>query len=50
MIGDGAPKGTYSAHEVGHAWSRLIPGKRYRIIKPFKDFDGDEHPIGETWT
>ncbi|HMD54883.1 MAG TPA: hypothetical protein VKJ65_10070 [Phycisphaerae bacterium] len=28
---------------------RLIRGERYRIIKPFVDADGDEHPIGEEW-
>ncbi len=49
MIGDGAPKGTYSAHGVGHDWLHLVPGKRYRVIKAFKDFDRQDHPVGETW-
>ena len=26
------------------------PGKRYRVIKAFKDFDRQDHPIGEEWT
>lgn len=50
MIGDGAPKGTYSAHGVGHDWQHLVAGKRYRVIKAFKDFDRQDHPIGEEWT
>ena len=28
----------------------LKVGRRYRVIKEFRDYDGDEHPIGETWT
>lgn len=49
MNGPGAPKGTYTNHGVGHAWRHLERGKRYRVIKGFKDFDGEEHPIGEEW-
>ncbi len=29
--------------------TRLVRGERYRVIKPFRDADGDEHPIGEEW-
>lgn len=50
MIGDGSPKGTYTNHGVGHGFHHMQPGKRYRVIKPFKDFDGQEHPAGEEWT
>ena len=50
MIGDGAPKGTYSASGVGHDWLHPVAGKRYRVIKAFKDFDRQDHPVGETWT
>ena len=28
----------------------LEAGRRYRVIKNFRDYDGDEHPIGEMWT
>jgi hypothetical protein len=28
----------------------LQQGRRYRVIEPFIDFDGQLHPIGETWT
>ncbi|HEX5106656.1 MAG TPA: hypothetical protein VFV87_22705 [Pirellulaceae bacterium] len=27
----------------------LIRGHRYRVVKEFKDEDGDLHPIGEDW-
>jgi hypothetical protein len=50
MIGDGSPKGTYTSHGVGHGFHHMTAGKRYRVIKPFKDFDGQEHPVGEEWT
>ncbi len=50
MIGDGAPQGAYSARGVGHGFAHLVPGKRYGVIKPFKDFDREDHPVGETWT
>lgn len=28
----------------------LIPTQAYRVIKPFTDYDGIVHGIGETWT
>lgn len=28
----------------------LIPGQEYLVIKPFTDFDGILHGIGEIWT
>jgi hypothetical protein len=27
----------------------MIPGKRYRVIKPFTDYDGSLHATGESW-
>ena len=50
MIGPGAPKGTYSGRGVGHGFGHLVPGKRYRVVKAFTDFDREEHPVGEEWT
>ena len=50
MIDNGAPKGTYTNHGVGHGFAHMTPGKRYRVVKPFKDFDGQVHPVGEEWT
>lgn len=29
--------------------TRLVRGERYRVIRPFADADGDEHPLGEEW-
>jgi len=29
--------------------AELIPGRTYRVIKAFKDFDRIIHPVGETW-
>jgi hypothetical protein len=28
----------------------LLSGQKYKVIKPFTDYDRDIHPIGETWT
>ena len=28
----------------------LNPGKTYRVITEFTDYDGLPHPVGETWT
>jgi hypothetical protein len=28
----------------------LISGRKYRVVKPFTDFDHQVHPIGESWT
>ena len=27
----------------------MLPGKRYRVVKAFTDFDRQEHPVGEEW-
>jgi hypothetical protein len=27
----------------------LVPGKTYHVIKPFTDYDGTVHPVGESW-
>lgn len=27
----------------------LTPGKKYRVLAAFVDYDGIPHPIGETW-
>ena len=28
----------------------LTPGKTYRLVAAFVDYDGIPHPIGESWT
>ena len=45
----GSPKGTYSSRGVGHGYAHMVPGKRYRVVKEFVDFDHQVHPVGETW-
>jgi hypothetical protein len=46
---DGSPKGTYTDRGIGGSYEHLLPGKRYRVVKEFKDFDRDLHPVGEEW-
>ncbi len=46
----GSPKGTYSSRGVGHGYAHMVPGKRYRVVKAFTDFDRQVHPVGEEWT
>lgn len=46
----GSPRGAYTRHGVGCGFAHLEPGKRYRVIKAFRDFDGRDHPVGEEWT
>jgi hypothetical protein len=31
------------------AGSQLIPGKTYRVIREFEDYDGLPHAVGEMW-
>jgi hypothetical protein len=50
VIGEGFPKGTYTSHGVGHGFAHLLPGKRYRVVKAFTDFDREVHAVGEEWT
>jgi len=51
MSDQGSPKGTYTQHHgIGHGFHHMEPGKRYRVIKAFTDFDRQEHPVGEEWT
>jgi hypothetical protein len=28
----------------------LVPGKKYRVVRPFLDATKSVHPAGETWT
>ena len=27
----------------------LIPGRNYRVVRAFTDYDGSLHPVGEQW-
>jgi hypothetical protein len=47
------PEGTWSrlqAPNCGPDHQMLKAGRRYRVIRPFSDYDGDAHPAGEEWT
>ena len=48
MIGPFA-KGHWTARGGDRAFQQLDAGKRYAVIQPFTDFDGDAHPVGEEW-
>jgi hypothetical protein len=46
------PRGHWSGHlgpNCGSAHELLVSGRRYEVIAEFIDFDGDIHPVGETW-
>ena len=45
------PRGQWAAdwNDTGIGVGGLARGRRYRVIKAFRDFDGDEHPLDETW-
>jgi hypothetical protein len=32
------------------AFAHLIPGRDYVVVQAFRDFDRQEHPVGECWT
>ena len=33
----------------GSVHDLLVSGRRYEVIAEFRDFEGDAHPVGETW-
>jgi hypothetical protein len=46
------PGGTWSSLEApncGRDHQMLKAGRRFRVIREFRDFDGDVHPAGESW-
>lgn len=51
MTDEGPANDTYTHHHgIGQGFHHMEPGKRYRVIKAFTDFDRQEHPAGEEWT
>ncbi len=46
------PAGFWSGKTAQHgtAFQFLIPGRRYRVVKEFTDFDYFRHLVGEEWT
>lgn len=46
------PAGFWTSHDApnaGRAFQHLVAGQRYRIARPFLDFDGDTHRVGDEW-
>lgn len=49
MQGPRAPQ-TWTAQTPARSYGTLIPGRRYEVLRPFVDYDGDTHAPGERWT
>ena len=47
---DGYPKGTFTSLRIDGGFGPLKVGRRYEVVRAFTDYDGDEHPPGESWT
>lgn len=46
------PSGFWSQHSnipAGTPYRHLVPARRYEVIRPWTDFDGHTHAIGEAW-
>jgi hypothetical protein len=45
------PIGTHNRLSLITSWeqNRLRRGQWYRVVKPFTDGEGVEHPVGEKW-
>ncbi len=49
MIGP-EPCGHWTANLPSNNFEHLVVGQRYRVDRPFQDFDKDIHEAGEIWT
>ena len=38
-----------ASSQRGFTASELVPGQAYRVVVPFRDYDGITHPVGEAW-
>ncbi len=43
------PAGFWSTAVGPREYRHLVPGQRYTVAVPFRDYDGAEHPAGESW-
>jgi len=46
------PHGTWTSSVAANSGMQhefLIAGRRYRVIRPFVDYDKSNHPLGEEW-
>ena len=46
---DGKPLGFWSEGKA-KSYRHLVPGRRYRVVQRFVDFDRGAHEVGEEWT
>ena len=43
------PRGYWTGSHPQTAFKHLFPGARYAVFRGFRDYDGKDHPAGETW-
>ena len=45
------PEGHWASGRAGNpdTYNGLRRGRQYQVAQAFRDFDGDDHPVGETW-
>ena len=46
---DAMPPGHFSRSPALRSFKHLLPGAHYLVRRDFVDFDGDLHPVGESW-
>ena len=44
------PQGQWTSRLGPRDFQGLRAGQRYAVVRAFTDYDGDLHPVGETWT
>lgn len=44
------PAGRWTRHIAPAPFGHLVPGRRYRVIRAFRDYGGVDHEQGESWT
>jgi hypothetical protein len=44
------PAGHWTHLRLEAEFGPLDAGRRYRVVRPFVDYDGDTHKVGEAWT
>jgi hypothetical protein len=43
-------QGHWSKNGAKRSFGAMVVGERYVVAMSFADFDGDVHPVGESWT
>ena len=47
---EGYPAGTFTKLPIRNDFGPFRVSGRYEVVRAFTDYDGDEHPPGESWT